>query len=475
MTQALVLALRDEVTLVEASDEQVELAAPWARLKLDSPTPGLRAAVEMLAAGAASEDALADRVLEVDGGGGLALLYYYLQRCLKASFLRYAVIAAGQPLVTVVPMVPGFALAAPPIEPDATFQLSRFAYLRREGSDLLLESPLSTARAILAGPTGATLVAMLAQPRTAHELSNGADALTPEATAAILQLFVSAGVVVDAAGVEDADPTLAQWEFHDLLFHARSRRGRHDYPFGGTFRFLDRLPPLPVLKPRMSDATVPLYRPNLDRLTAEDLPLTRVLEMRESIRRFGDPPLGMRQLGEFLFRVARARRIIEADPAQGIRYPISSRPYPSGGATYDLELYVTVNACVGLAPGLYHYDPGQHHLHQLADRNARVEALLRDARRAAALTNEPQVLLTLSSRFGRLSWKYAGMAYATTLKNVGVLYQTMYLVATAMGLAPCALGGGDADLFAAAAGTDYYAESSVGEFLLGSAPSAAAP
>jgi hypothetical protein len=48
-----------------------------------------------------------------------------------------------------------------------------------------------------------------------------------------------------------------------------------------------------------------------------------------------------------------------------------------------------------------------------------------------------------------------------------VLYQTMYLAATAMGLAPCAVGGGDADLFARAAGVDYYAETSVGEFLLG--------
>jgi hypothetical protein len=46
----------------------------------------------------------------------------------------------------------------------------------------------------------------------------------------------------------------------------------------------------------------------------------------------------------------------------------------------------------------------------------------------------------------------------------------MYLVATAMGLAPCALGGGNSDVFAEAAGTDYYAESSVGEFVLGSVP-----
>jgi hypothetical protein len=36
-----------------------------------------------------------------------------------------------------------------------------------------------------------------------------------------------------------------------------------------------------------------------------------------------------------------------------------------------------------------------------------------------------------------------------------------------MGLGACALGGGDADLFAAAADTNYFAETSVGELLLG--------
>ena len=75
-----------------------------------------------------------------------------------------------------------------------------------------------------------------------------------------------------------------------------------------------------------------------------------------------------------------------------------------------------------------------------------------------------------AARFPRVAWKYASMAYALTLKHVGVLYQTMYLAATAMDLAPCGVGCGDADLFARAAGTDYYAESSVGEFLLGSKP-----
>ena len=44
----------------------------------------------------------------------------------------------------------------------------------------------------------------------------------------------------------------------------------------------------------------------------------------------------------------------------------------------------------------------------------------------------------------------------------------MYLAATAMGLGPCAVGVGDADVFARAIGSNYYEETSVGEFLLGS-------
>ena len=59
------------------------------------------------------------------------------------------------------------------------------------------------------------------------------------------------------------------------------------------------------------------------------------------------------------------------------------------------------------------------------------------------------------------------MAYATILKDTGVLMQTMYLVAEAMGLAACAVGGGHSDIFARTAGTNYYEETTVGEFILG--------
>ena len=122
----------------------------------------------------------------------------------------------------------------------------------------------------------------------------------------------------------------------------------------------------------------------------------------------------------------------------------------------------------GLAPGLYHYRPQEHSLALVCEAGEATRALVGAAAWATGgAVSEPQILLTIAARFQRTAWKYERMAYATILKDVGALYQTLYLVATAMGLAPCALGAGDAGLFARTAGTDPFVESSVGEFLLG--------
>ncbi len=76
-----------------------------------------------------------------------------------------------------------------------------------------------------------------------------------------------------------------------------------------------------------------------------------------------------------------------------------------------------------------------------------MEKLIKDAFRSSGEQDIPQILLVITARFGRLFWKYQSLAYALILKHVGVLYQTFYLVATGMNLAPCALGTGNSDLF----------------------------
>ena len=166
------------------------------------------------------------------------------------------------------------------------------------------------------------------------------------------------------------------------------------------------------------------------------------------------------QLGEFLFRTAAARE------RNGPRDSAIRRVYPSGGAAYPLEIYVASRACEYLDAGLYHYRADIHRLHPTGADDNDAQALIAQAAQAGACAS-PQLLILIAARFERVSWKYSSLSYALILKEVGALMQTMYLVATAMGLCACAVGGGDSDLFAKAAGAGYYDEGTVGELLLG--------
>src|SRR6185437_14799175 len=336
------------------------------------------------------------------------------------------------------------------------------------------------ARLTLHGSRGAALPGLFAAPRSVRSLAAELPGATRQAAADCVQLLAGAGALTpatpDGGTAEDANPTLAQWSFADLLFHTRSRFGRHADRFGANFRHAGKIPPQPALRPLPRGEPNALPRPDLERALREDPPFAQVQEARRSVYDYGERPITVAQLAEFLYRVARVRRLdamdVHAVDGSGhARMEVTSRPYPAGGKCYEIELYPLIDRCEGLDAGLYFYDPLEHRLVRIRPRDAHCEALLAYAR-VAAPRGRPQILIVLSARFQRVSWKYDAIAYAATLKHVGVLYQTMYLAATAMGLAPCALGSGDADLFAAAAGTDYLVEGSVGEFMLGSLPEA---
>ncbi|MFJ2897785.1 SagB family peptide dehydrogenase [Streptomyces sp. NPDC087218] len=398
----------------------------------------------------------------------LALVTSRLGRLLE----RY-VSLGGTEVLRLESMADGDGAVPAEVGADTVVRLDRFALLRSHEGDLVLESPLSPCRARLRAAPLPALAGALGAGTTARAQA-GALGLPVEVIQQLLGHLTGAGLA-EAAGpaggfASDRDEVRRQWDFHDLLFHARSRLGRHDYPFGGVFPYRGTIEPRPAVKPVPPGPAVELPRPRLEELTAADPGLTTVLEGRRSIRAHAAEPLDLARLGEFLYRTARVRSLTGQRLDQGLPYAASSRPYPTGGAGYDLELYVTVHRCAGLEPGIYFYDPAGHRLSLVnADPRDR-RAMLRVAEVSAGDIATPDLLITITSRFQRLAWKYKSIAYSATLKNVGVLYQTMYLVATAMGLAPCALGGGDSDLAARVLGLDYLQEGSVGEFLLGSRP-----
>jgi SagB-type dehydrogenase family enzyme len=470
------LSWREGVTAAAAGEGVFVVQGPGGRVSLRSVSSVHREALRRLDPPGEDEDRLAELV-RGDGNGSLARWYYYLECMSRRGLLCHSAHANGTRLATLVPVSSSFVARPTSAIRGRRYVLSRFAYLRREGDRAVLESPLAHARVILDDCRAAALVASLAAPATTEELAAREGEVSPHAVAGVLVLLQRAGMLAEAGAEgtcsEDDDPALQTWAFHDLLFHARSRLGRFDAPYGGTYRLAGRLDPPPAVKPAPSGESRELYRPDLSRLERDDPPLAWVQERRRSARDF-DPqhPMTDRQLGEFLFRVARVkdcRREEIATDHGSVHMDFASRPYPAGGGLYELELYAAVNVCANLDAGLYHYDPLRHRLTRLCGRTTEVGGLLRDAAESTAIPEDNlQVLLILAARFPRVAWKYESIAYALTLKHVGVVFQTMYLAATAMGLAPRAVGGGDADLFARAAGTDYRAETSVGEFLLGS-------
>jgi SagB-type dehydrogenase family enzyme len=478
MAESLVLSLPTEVVLATEGERQVALQAPGARVTFKDLTGAMRHVLRTLADGGASEDQLAEPVGQEDGIAGLGRFYHLLDQLGRRGWLLRSANESDRRLATLVPCARDFIYPARGLDPEQPYVLSRFAYLRAEGGEVLLESPLSRARILLHDGRAAALVHGLARASRARDLVQHVPGLAPDVMAPVLELLLNADLLgeADDTGIAATDraAALQSWEFHDLLFHARSRKGRHSNPVGATYRFVGRTTPPAALKEPQATESLPLDRPDLDRLQDCDPPFARVQEGRKSIRHYGERPITARQLGEFLYRVGRVKECDEFDvqtPHGPLRMGFAFRPYPGGGALHELELYVAVNVCDGIAPGLYHYDPLQHRLERLSERTAEVEHLLRDAEWSSAIpAGKLQLLLILAARFRRVAWKYASMAYALVLKDVGVFYQTMYLAATAMNLAPCAIGCGDADLFARAAGTDYYAETSVGEFLLGSKP-----
>jgi SagB-type dehydrogenase family enzyme len=460
MTTALHLALRPDARVVDVEgDLSVRTARSLLRL---GPAAAVRPALDALRRGT-GEDELRVATLQAGGVQALFALQRMLERLDGAGMVARTVRVGDRPLLALEPLSRRARPPAP--EPPALpCRLSRFALVRRDGDDLLVEAALGHARVRLHGPGGVALLAPLARGSDAIGLAEAAG-LPEDASEWALRVLDAAGaltpVLAEGRSAEDLSPVLQPWEVHDLFFHARSRFGRQGGGYGGTFRFEGRLPAPPTLRPPASAEVVPLPRPGS--LAADrDAPFGDVLENRRSLREQGSEPLTLAQLGEFLYRSARVK-----EHHVGERGEVTRRVYPAGGALYELEVYPVVDRCQGLAEGLYRYDPLAHALERLSGRSPAVEELLTQAWHTADRRSRPQVLLTLTARFGRLQWKYESMAYAAVLKHVGVLYQTFYLVATAMGLAPCALGGGDSDLFAEAAGLDPWEEGSVGEFILG--------
>src|SRR5262245_48394310 len=144
--------------------------------------------------------------------------------------------------------------------------------------------------------------------------------------------------------------------------------------------------------------------PSASRLTLEAL--TALLYYSAGVTRKKTYPGG----GEVLFRAA-----------------------ASTGALYQTEVYVAAGDVEGLAPGLYHFCPGDFTLRRL--REGDVRATLAAAAAEPALARRAATLI-VSAIYWRNTWKYQARAYRHLFWDSGTILSNTLAAGDALGLTP---------------------------------------
>ena len=448
-------AFRRGVTCVTTPSGAVLLNPPHSR-KLPSLTAGQLRALETLNLGPANLSELSESSAP---GSDIATLIADL---VAGGWLTVTVRDAEQDRYSILPF--GQPVSRPEAVSSPSAVLSKFAVLHRDSEGLVLEHPRGWCDVRI---HDARLLVLLDDPAT-----DGPE--LPAALVALAARFVEdlhwSGMLVPVGpnSAEDRSFGSLSWSAPDLWFHRRSTLGERTVTwehFGPTKWAKGRFPQPPSRGANYPGEPIVLPVPDLAASRTQDPTLTAVLEDRVSTRTFDDAhPITIEQLAELLYRSGRTRGTAPTGEGE----ELASRPYPSAGGVYELELYPVVRNVAGLAPGMYHYDSFDHVLRPVAADSKALSQLMKPA--SATLTEgaEPQVLLVMAARCGRIMWTYEQIAYATILKDVGVLMQTIYLAATAMGLGACAQGFGDTTAFATATGRDELQECSVGSIVVGS-------
>lgn len=291
---------------------------------------------------------------------------------------------------------------------------------------------VGSGRRFKARPEVLALLDVLEEPASLATLSERIS--IPEADLAVLLVrMVEAGCVVEvkselATARYRYTPHLSpcEWAVHRQVVDAGLAAGRKGPPPSAKHENPEVLwtLKLPTVYGRKSDS------------------LARVLSKRRSVRKYAATPMDLPALSTFLRESCAVREFIGPADRQ-----TTHRASPSGGAKHSIEVYAFIHDVEGADRGVYHYDPFRHALSCVAPWDESIMAIQRRlVWKPAMLASQPPVALYLTSVMKRVLWKYPTGALPLIYRDAGCLLQTMYLVATDLGLAPCAMAAIDYDL-----------------------------
>jgi putative peptide maturation dehydrogenase len=233
------------------------------------------------------------------------------------------------------------------------------------------------------------------------------------------------------------------WFLYAALYHSLTRRQDLDLELAEDLDARRRTKAAAALPKRIARGGPPpsVFHRAPNARAVRELPLTDpdgalfdVLERRRTVRGYdAEASLTEAQLATILQTVFGCTGTVDL----GEGWVLQKKTSPSGGALHPLEAYPLLRRVEGYEPGLYHYDVERHAL-ELIEPMTEDEATeyLRRATCGQAHFQHAQVAFVLTARFRRNFWKYWRQQdqYGVLLLDAGHLSQTLYLVATELGL-----------------------------------------
>jgi SagB-type dehydrogenase family enzyme len=207
--------------------------------------------------------------------------------------------------------------------------------------------------------------------------------------------------------------------------------------------------PSPV-PPFKEDCAAPAIR--LPAPRPPSVSLADAIAGRFSCRRFAASPIGLGDLATLLATAygVRGRVVL-------VEQEFLERPVPSGGGLYPLELYVLARNVDGLETGAFHYAALAH-----AVEPVRVlplpEPFLAELFLGQPYAASGAAIVILTAVVERSLWKYGDRGYRYILLEAGHAAQNLNLMAIALGLGSCNLGGFFDDDLAGLLGLDDESE-----------------
>ena len=139
----------------------------------------------------------------------------------------------------------------------------------------------------------------------------------------------------------------------------------------------------------------------------------------------GEAILDLERLAAILFFTAGVTKRKEY-PGGGVMY---FRAAPSTGALYQTEVYVVAAAVAGLAPGVYHFSPGDFALRRLRDGDYR--GALAIAAADEDMAGHPATLV-LTGLYWRNTWKYQARGYRHLFWDSGSMLANLLATTSAL-------------------------------------------